>query len=70
MSDQRACFEVEAGRESKRSRRKGVLRAFSDADEMEDGGKCMRVRQASSRASILSGVASVSHFHRKMFEAL
>ena len=25
-------------------------------DEMKDGGKCMRMRQASSRASILSGI--------------
>ena len=25
-------------------------------EDMEDGGKCMRMRQASSRASILSGI--------------
>ena len=29
--------------------KKVFKRAFSDMEEMEDGGKCMRVRQASSR---------------------
>ena len=31
-------------------------RAFSDMEEMQDGGKCMRVRQMGSRASLLSGM--------------
>ena len=31
-------------------------RAFSDMEEMEDGGKSKRVRKASSRASIVSGI--------------
>ena len=35
---------------------KRCSRAFSDMVEMQDGGKCMRVREASSRASLLSGM--------------
>ena len=52
----RVLAEAEAGKKWKQWRQKGVLKAFSDMDEMEDGGKCMRVWQASSRASILSGI--------------
>ena len=36
--------------------KKVFKRAFSDMEEMEHGGKCMKVRQVSSRASILSGI--------------
>ena len=45
----RVLAEAEAGRKWKWSRQKVFKRAFSDMEEMEDGGKCMRVRQASSR---------------------
>ena len=36
--------------------RKVFGRAFSYMEEMEDGGKCMRVWEVSGRASILSGI--------------